>query len=94
MKRMMDIETNNVQVTPDGTVDSGTMTYEAYKLGSMYIVLVKSSIKWDESGNGWKFTIKGKPAYGSWIVGNALSLITKGVVAGNPGSGVAIIYLI
>ena len=38
MKRMVDIETNDVQVTPFGTVSSGTMTYEAHKLGSMYIV--------------------------------------------------------
>lgn len=44
MKRMIDIETNNVEVTPYGTVISGTMTYEAHKLGSMYIVRVKTNI--------------------------------------------------
>ena len=92
MKRMVDIDTNDVQVTPYGHVESGAMTYDAYKLGSMYIVLVNSSIKWEEGGNSWKFTIKGKPAHGTWISGNALSLINNGVVGGNPGSGIAILY--
>lgn len=92
MKRMIDIDTNDVQVTPYGTVDSGTMTYEAHKLGSMYIVYVKSTIDWDEGGNSWKFTIKGKPANGTWIAGNALSRITNGIVSNNPGSGIAILY--
>lgn len=92
MKRMIDIDTNDVEVTPLGNVERGTMTYEAHKLGSMYIVYVKSTIVWDESGNSWRFTIKGNPAYGTWINGNALSVINNGVVSGNPGSGVAILY--
>jgi len=92
MKRMNEIETNNVEVTPYGTVVSGTMTYEAHKLGSMYIVRVRTNINWDESGNGWKFTIKGKLANGTWISGNSLSLVKDGVVFGNPHSGIAIIY--
>lgn len=93
MKRMIDIDTNDVKVTPYGTVSSGTMTYEAYKLGSMYIVYVKSSIKWKEGDNGWVFRIKEHMASGgTWISGNQLSSVTTGVVGGNPGSGFAILY--
>lgn len=92
MKRMNEIETNDVEVTPHGTISSGTMTYEAHKLGSMYIVRVKTNIDWDEGGNGWKFTIKGKLAYGTWISGSSLSLVKDGLVLGNPRSGIAIIY--
>lgn len=93
MKRMIDIETNDVEVTISGTVSSGTMTYEAHKLGSMYIVLVKSNVTWEEDGNGWKFTIKGQPASGTWIGTSKLSRIINGVVSGNPDdTGVAIIY--
>lgn len=92
MKRMNDIETNDVEVTPNGTVISGTMTYEANKLGSVYIVLVNSNIKWDESGNGWRFTIKGRPARGAWISSDALSRLINGTAGGNPHSGVAILY--
>lgn len=94
MKRMIDIETNDVEVTISGTVSSGTMTYEAHKLGSMYIVLVKSNVKWEEEdGNRWKFTIKGQPASGTWIGTTKLSRIIDGVVSRNPDdTGVAIIY--
>ena len=92
MKRMVDIDTNDVKVTPDGTVSSGAMTYEAHKLGSMYIVYVKSTIKWEEGGNGWKFTIKGQNASGTWISGSALSSLSSGGVGGNPRSGIAILY--
>ena len=93
MKRMIDIDTNNVQVTPLGDVSSGTMTYEAHKLGSIYIVLVKSTIVWDESGNSWKITVKGVPAVGTWISGKNLSSISSvGTVGSNPGSGIAILY--
>lgn len=92
MKRMIDIETNDVEVTPHGKVSSGTMTYEAHKLGSMYIVYVKSNVNWEEGGNGWKFTIKGKLAYGTWISGNSLSLVKDGLLLGNPYSGIAILY--
>lgn len=92
MKRMIDIDTNDVKVDPSGTFTSGTMTYEAYKLGSMYIVHVNSNIKWEEGGNGWTFIIKGVMARGTWISGNDVSSLTAGVVRGNPGSGVAILY--
>lgn len=92
MKRMIDIETNDVKVTPSGTVSSGTMTYEVTKLGSMYIVHVNSNIDWEEGGNGWAFIIKDHMASGTWISGNKLSSLTDGIVSGNPGSGVAILY--
>ena len=93
MKRMNEIETNDVKVIPSGTIVSGTMTYEAHKLGSMYIVLVNSSIRWDKGGNGWAFIIKGLMAnHGTWISGNTVSSLIAGVVGGNPSSGVAILY--
>lgn len=89
---MVDIDANDVEVKPNGTVNSGTMTYEVHKLGSMYIVYVKSSIRWEEGGNSWKFTIKGRAATGTWISGKALTSISAGIVSGNPGSGIAILY--
>lgn len=92
MKRMIDIETNDVKVMPIGTINRGTMTYEAHKFGSMYIVLVKSTINWDESDNGWQFMIKDRMASGTWISGNAVSSLIAGGVRGNPSSGVAILY--
>lgn len=92
MKRMIDIDTNDVKVIPIGNITSGTMTYEAYKLGSIYIVHVKSTINWEEGGNSWKFTIKGLMAGGTWISGKTLSAVSTGIVTGNPGSGIAILY--
>ena len=92
MKRMVNIDTNDVKVMPSGTISSGTMTYEAHKLGGMYIVYVKSTIDWEEGGNGWAFFVKGVPAYGTWISGNDLSSLSNGTIRGNPSSGIAILY--
>lgn len=92
MKRMNEIETNDVKVKPSGTINSGTMTYEAHKLGSMYIVYVNSTINWEEGGNGWVFMVKDRMASGTWISGNTVSSLIAGGVGGNPSSGVAILY--